>query len=111
MNTVLQKPLKLVLATSFLIGVSFPLSAAPSDDNSYEDRGDRDVREDREGRRGPPPVAIDACTGLAQDASCSFEGRRGVVEGQCFTPAVDDMPLACRPNKRSKKHVSKRKPE
>ncbi|MBT3390701.1 MAG: arylsulfotransferase (ASST) [Chloroflexi bacterium] len=35
------------------------------------------------GQGGPPQRALDACTGLAADASCSFEGQKGTVSGSC----------------------------
>ena len=46
--------------------------------------------------RGPPPVALEACTNSVEGDPCAFEGRRGeAVEGTCEAPA--DKPLACRP--------------
>ena len=50
----------------------------------------------RDGRRGPPQVALDACvTKVARDA-CSFTGRNEEeLSGICFAPAERD--LACRP--------------
>lgn len=50
-------------------------------------------------RRGPPPQAIEACANQAADAACSFEGRRGDVEGVCTERRHGDG-LVCRPNHR-----------
>lgn len=50
------------------------------------------------GRHHPPPQAIDACKDKAAGDACSFEGRRGQMEGTCFTHK-EDKPLACRPNR------------
>ena len=47
-------------------------------------------------RRGPPKVALEACSTAVQGDPCSFEDRDGeVLEGSCDAP--DDRPLACRP--------------
>ena len=54
-------------------------------------------------RRGPPPVALDACDGAAEDEACEFEGRRGIVSGTCRE--VRDG-FACVPE-----HHRKRAPE
>lgn len=48
---------------------------------------------------GPPQEAIDACSGLADASSCSFESPRGGVSGSCrtlpsVTVCVPDRPLA-----------------
>ncbi len=49
-------------------------------------------------RRGPPPEAIDACDGQAEDASCRFAGRRGDdVEGTCISPPGYEDTLVCAP--------------
>ena len=46
--------------------------------------------------RGPPEVALEACSNSVQGDPCSFEGRRGEpLEGSCEAPS--DKPLACRP--------------
>jgi hypothetical protein len=51
----------------------------------------------RRGHRGPPEVALEACSNSVQGDPCSFEGRRGnEVQGTCEAP--DDKPLACRPD-------------
>jgi hypothetical protein len=53
--------------------------------------GDRD-----EGRRRPPQVALDACSGADPEASCNFEGRRGdTLNGTCR--AIEEE-LACVPD-------------
>lgn len=45
---------------------------------------------------GPPPEALQACAGQAINAACSFQGRRGYVQGQCVqTPRGQ---TACRPD-------------
>lgn len=50
-----------------------------------------------EGRRGPPPEAIEACAGKSADDPCSFTGRRDdTIEGTCFAPHDVDE-LACAP--------------
>jgi hypothetical protein len=50
-----------------------------------------------EGRRGPPPEAIEACEGKSANDPCSFTGRRDdTIEGTCFAPPDIDQ-LACAP--------------
>ena len=50
-----------------------------------------------EGRRGPPPEAIEACQGKSANAPCSFTGRYDdTLEGTCFAPPDADE-LACAP--------------
>ena len=62
------------------------------------DDGSEDGRRGR-GRRGPPPEATQACSGLEEGASCSFDGFRGNVEGTCTNhPRVDG--LTCMPEGR-----------
>lgn len=40
-----------------------------------------------EPRKGPPPEAVEACSGKAAGAACSFMGREGrQVSGTCFSP-------------------------
>lgn len=89
---------KRLLTGLMLASISITVVAAPSEEDN------------REGRRGPPQAAIDACVDLEQDAACTFEGRRGSLDGVCFAPR-DDLPLACRPSKREKRRDSSRKPE
>jgi hypothetical protein len=50
-----------------------------------------------QGRRGPPPEALDACQGKQADDQCSFTGRNDeTITGVCFAPqGVDE--LACAP--------------
>lgn len=50
----------------------------------------------RGGHRGPPPEAIEACSGKSENDSCSFSGHRGTVEGTCITPPQEES-LACAP--------------
>jgi len=46
--------------------------------------------------RGPPEVALEACSSSVPGDSCSFEGRHGeTLNGTCEAPT--DKPLACRP--------------
>ncbi len=47
--------------------------------------------------QGPPPEAIEACSGLAEGDACSFSGPRGNVEGTCIVPPRDEETLACAP--------------
>src|SRR5262245_42774625 len=50
----------------------------------------------RNGHRGPPQVAIDACASLSEGDACSFTGRNDeTVDGTCFAPP--DHELACKP--------------
>jgi hypothetical protein len=69
-------------ATLFLVGAA----------NAESDQENKPRRE----HRGPPEVALEACSTSVQGDPCSFEGRRGdTLEGTCEAP--DDKPLACRP--------------
>jgi hypothetical protein len=36
--------------------------------------------------RGPPAEAIEACSGSAEGAACTFEGPEGEVSGTCVSP-------------------------
>jgi hypothetical protein len=48
------------------------------------------------GRRGPPQVAIDACSSGVAGDSCSFAGRdSNEMSGTCFAP--QERELACKP--------------
>ncbi len=48
--------------------------------------------------RGPPPEAIAACEGQAENAACQFTGRRGDdIEGTCISPPRQEGTLACAP--------------
>lgn len=50
--------------------------------------------------QGPPPAALEACSGLAQGASCSFTAQNGnTINGQCITPP-NITELACAPQGR-----------
>ena len=50
----------------------------------------------RGGRRGPPPQAIEACASLTEGDACSFTGRNDEeLTGVCFAPS--DRELACKP--------------
>lgn len=58
----------------------------------------------KEGRRGPPPEAIDACAGLEAEAACGFVTPRGhEISGSCFVPPHEGAELACKPT-HGKKH-------
>ncbi|MEM7084254.1 MAG: hypothetical protein AAF465_16105 [Pseudomonadota bacterium] len=60
---------------------------------------------ERKKRRGPPPVAIEACSGLAEGTQCSFIGRRGQErQGTCVIPARNQEILACKPDHRRRGH-------
>ncbi len=48
-------------------------------------------------RRGPPPEAVDACSGASEAQACTFESPHGTVEGTCRKPPQADE-LACVPN-------------
>ena len=51
----------------------------------------------KEGQGKPPREAIDACTSLPKNATCSFDGRDGKqLSGTCRAPKTD-IPLACAP--------------
>ncbi|MBT8440895.1 MAG: hypothetical protein KJO76_00805 [Gammaproteobacteria bacterium] len=61
---------------------------AESDDSGYGNQ--------RQGRRGPPPQALEACEALVEGDPCSFTGRNEEqLNGSCFSPREDI--LACRP--------------
>jgi hypothetical protein len=52
-------------------------------------------------RHGPPPQAVAACADSTEGASCTFEGRRGTVEGTCSNrPHADG--LVCAPEGRGR---------
>ena len=46
-------------------------------------------------RRGPPPEALNACTGHAPESSCLVETPHGSLSGFCHAP--EGRPLACVP--------------
>jgi 4-amino-4-deoxy-L-arabinose transferase-like glycosyltransferase len=47
--------------------------------------------------QGPPPAALEACSGQTQGASCSFTTQNGnTIEGACITPP-NTSELACAP--------------
>ena len=50
----------------------------------------------RDGRRGPPQVALDACVAKVAGDACTFNGRNNEeLTGTCFEPG--ERELACRP--------------
>ena len=61
-----------------------------------------DQKEPRE-RKGPPPQAIEACSGLNEGDACKFTGRRGEASGICSIPPNDDSTLACKPQRSKSK--------
>jgi len=76
---------RIAMALFFAMSLSATFASAKPDDN-----------QDRE-RRGPPPEAFEACANLSEDAACSFQGRRGDLEGICIIPRHDDEALVCAP--------------
>ncbi len=53
-------------------------------------------------RRGPPAVALEACSAAIEGDACSFASREGTqLQGSCA--AHGDKPLACRPERRKEK--------
>lgn len=78
----MNRSLIALTASLLLIGTAY----AQSDDENNS----------RREHRGPPAEALEACSTLVQGDPCSFEGQRGdALEGTC--EALDDKPLACRP--------------
>jgi hypothetical protein len=77
-----------IYANAALFAILSPIShsfAAKDNSNSQ-----------RNGRRGPPQVAIDACDSLSAGDACSFTGRNNEqMSGTCFAPQGRD--LACKP--------------
>ena len=74
---------KLILVTALLTTVYAQSTMAQGDQ--------------RGGRRGPPPEAINACSGKSAGAACSFNGRNDEqLRGTCFSPQDND--LACKPD-------------
>lgn len=57
----------------------------------------RDGDGDNKKHRGPPPEAIEACSGFNEGDVCQFTGRRGDASGVCVVPPKDDSVLACKP--------------
>lgn len=88
------------LKTQPLTILSLTLALLVSSAASMAERGER------QGKRGAPPQAIEACGNLAVGDACEFEGRRGNISGVCFTPPSQEEVLACKPEgheKRDKK--------
>lgn len=82
----------IVVATATLVlamGLSIPAANA--------DSGERD------GRRGPPQEAFDACVEKVEGDACGFSGRRGDVEGSCIVPPRGEESLVCAPADRHHK--------
>jgi hypothetical protein len=51
-----------------------------------------------EGRRGPPPEAVEACAALESGDACTVDTPDGELTGSCLAPPKDDnAPLACVP--------------
>ena len=77
-------------ATLAIAGVLLFAGEAAADDSSGKQR------------RGPPPVALEACSAAVEGDPCSFEGRRGTtLDGTC--ESREDKPLACRPDGHGKR--------
>ena len=72
-----------------------------------DDSGTSEDEPKRE-RRGPPPVALEACAAAIEGDSCGFENRRGVnIEGTCTVTRKEE--LACRPaGGHPRKHFKRR---
>jgi len=89
---------KLIIASTLLTTL-FAQSA-------FAERGDGQ----RQGHRGPPPEAIEACSSQSEGASCSFSGRDNEqLSGICFAP--EEGKLACKPDghdERISQHGSQR---
>ena len=80
-----------VVITSFIAVPAF------AESEGYEGREDSQGRGPR-GHRGPPPEAIEACSGKASGDVCSFTGRRGEdLEGTCGIGRGGETQIACRP--------------
>lgn len=62
------------------------------------ERGDRPMKRGPETRQIPQP-AIDACAGLAVDATCAFTMPRGDLTGTCVKNPTDDTTNVCRPTR------------
>lgn len=56
-------------------------------------------------RRGPPPIAFEVCQEQDEGAVCSFEGRRGDLQGTCIVPPrdVESAALVCAPERNRRK--------
>lgn len=66
--------------------------------------------EDDEGkkkRRGPPAVALEACSALVAGDPCSFENRRGnTLDGECAERRTEE--LVCRPNDHEERRLRRK---
>ncbi len=61
----------------------------------------------RDGRRGPPQVAFDACASSTEGDTCSFSGRNDEqLSGTCFLPHGRE--LVCRPDGHEERQGGKR---
>lgn len=77
---------RLVMTT---LGLSLILSACAFAERPAGDR-------EGQGRRGPPPEAIEACADASEGGNCSFTGRRGeTLQGAC--EIIRDDQLVCVP--------------
>ena len=74
-----------VLLASLLLGYSVGAVAEPP--------------ERKKARRGPPPEALQICSGATVGQNCTFAGRRGEVTGTCAQPPqhAETNALACVP--------------
>ena len=79
-----------------LMGVALLVSLsllAPAVGHAGDDHGRK--------KHKPPPAAFDACKDKAEGDACSFEGRKGTVNGSC-RPAHKSETLVCRRPHRDK---------
>ncbi len=64
------------------------------------------------GHRGPPPEAIEACSGQAENDSCSFTSPRGdEITGSCIIPPHNEAELICAPEGGPPPHGGGQRPE
>lgn len=75
----------------FFIGL-----ASLSSVSSAKHHGD----DERRGKPTAPPIAIKACSDLAEGNACEFERRRGTVSGSCVVVPNTENVLACKPSER-----------
>ncbi len=84
-----MKSTSVINMTTLIAGLALCASSYFASPLMGAERGDK--------RGGPPPEAIEACNNNAQGAVCSFQGRRGDVEGMCITLPKNQEQLVCKP--------------
>ncbi len=57
----------------------------------------------RGGHHGPPQEALDACLDLSENDACTVIIDDTSTDGVCMPGPRPDLPLACRPDRESKK--------